>query len=115
MKSFLIAAFIFIFSAPQALAFCTWGFVPAEREYEPLNATEAFIAYDDGVQTLILKPEWQGSAKDFGIVYPTPARPDVTEAPVDIFWQLEEATNPWIQPEIMFDDMARVASLDAAE
>lgn len=112
MKTFLIAAFIFVFTAPQALAFCTWGFVPPEREYEPLNATEAFIAYDDGVQTLILKPEWQGNAQDFGIVYPTPAKPDVVEAPVDIFWQLEEATNPWIQPEIMFDDMARVMAVE---
>ena len=116
LKLFSISLFLFFFSTTQALAFCTWGFVPPEREYEPLNATEAFISYDNGVQTLVLKPEWQGNASDFGIVYPTPSKPEVTAGPVDIFWQLEEATNPWITPEVMFmEDAAMGASFDEAE
>lgn len=113
----IVFTLMFLLIAEPALAFCTWGFVPPEREYQPLNATEAFISYEAGVQTLILKPEWQGNAEEFGIVYPTPAKPEVTEGPVDLFWQLEEATNPWTQPEIMFDDavVMKAASFDEAE
>ena len=100
------------FISTQALAFCTWGFVPQEREYEPLNATEAFISYDDGVQTLVLKPEWQGNAKDFGIVYPAPSKPEVTEAPVTIFQELNDATNPWL-PQVMFMEDAEMSAVSS--
>ena len=89
MKSFFTASVLFFLVAPQAMAFCTWGFVPTEREYQPLNATEAFLSYDNGIQTLVLQPEWQGNAKDFAIVYPTPAKPEIEEAPADLFWQFK--------------------------
>ena len=115
-KTITAFALVTLFVATEASAFCTWGFVPPEREYEPLNATEAFISYNDGVQTLVLKPEWQGNAEDFGIVYPTPSKPEITEGPTDLFWQLEDATNPWMQPEIAFDTaVALKASDDGAE
>jgi hypothetical protein len=115
-RTIFTGAFLFLFSATQALAFCTWGFVPQEREYEPLDATEVFISYDDGVQTLVLKPEWQGNAKEFGIVYPTPGKPEVSEGPVDLFWQLEEATNPFIERDMMMDDgMVMMATAEAVE
>jgi hypothetical protein len=96
MKKVFIFGLIVLLPVQSALAFCSWGFPPQGKEYQPLNATEAFINYEDGVQTIVMKPEWQGDAKAFGIVYPTPSKPEVTAAPVDIFWQLEEATNPWV-------------------
>ncbi|MEK7462536.1 MAG: DUF2330 domain-containing protein [Patescibacteria group bacterium] len=96
MKKALIFGLVALLPMQSALAFYPWGFPPQGKEYQPVNATEAFLAYQDGVQTLVLKPEWQGSAQAFGIVYPTPSKPAVTAAPVDIFWQLEEATNPWV-------------------
>lgn len=96
MKKILVFTFVALLPMQSALAFCSWGFVPQGKEYQPLNATEAFISYEDGVQTIVMKPEWQGDAKAFGIVFPTPSKPEVTAGPVDIFWQLEEATNPWV-------------------
>jgi hypothetical protein len=116
-RTIFTGAFLFLFTATQALAFCTWGFVPQEREYQPLDATEVFISYEDGVQTLVLKPEWQGNAKEFGIVYPTPGKPEVTEGPTDLFWQLEEATNPFVVPNIMLDDsdMIMMAGAESVE
>lgn len=96
MKKIIVLAFVALLPIQSALAFCSWGFPPQGKEYQPLNATEAFLAYEDGLQTLIMKPQWQGDVKTFGIVYPTPSKPEVTAGPVDIFWQLEEATNPWV-------------------
>ncbi len=97
MKKLLVLAFVALLPAQSALAFYSWGFPPTGKEYQPPAATEAFLVYEDGMQTMVIKPEWQGSAKDFGIVYPTPAKPEVTAGPVDLFWQLEEATNPWVE------------------
>ena len=43
---------IVLFAGTQsALAMCVWGIVPPERIFQPVDATEAFLAYDDGVQT----------------------------------------------------------------
>ena len=115
-KTIFTGMLLTFFISTQTLAFCTWGFVPQEREYEPLNATEAFISYDDGVQTLVLKPEWQGNAEEFGIVYPTPSRPEVSEAPVNLFVELNDATNPWL-PQVMFmeNDAVTAASSKSAD
>jgi hypothetical protein len=116
MKKALIFGLIALLPAQSALAFCSWGFPPQGKEYQPLNATEAFINYEDGVQTIVMKPKWQGDAKAFGIVYPTPSKPEVIAAPVDLFWQLEEATNPWVnldQPVTLQESGAK-AALDEA-
>ncbi len=116
MKKSLILGLVALLPLQSALAFCSWGFPPQGKEYQPLNATEAFLAYEDGVQTLIMKPEWQGDAKAFGIVYPTPSKPEVTAGPVDIFWQLEEATNPWVNlqpPVALIEAGAKSADKDA--
>lgn len=111
-----IAAIILFFVVAQPVAaFCTWGFPPVEKEYQPLNATEVFISYDDGVQTMVLKPEWQGNAEEFGIVYPTPGKPSVEAGPTDLFWQLEDATNPWVPTKRDFDDGVQFLAAEAAD
>lgn len=118
IKQTVAVVTLFMLSAPSALAFCTWGFPPLENEYQPLNATEVFISYADGVQTMVLKPEWQGNAEEFGIVYPTPAKPTVEEGPTDLFWQLEDATNPWVPTKRDFGDdvvFLETAAMDAEE
>lgn len=116
MKKPLIFGLIALLPMQSALAFCSWGFPPQGKEYQPLNATEAFLAYEDGVQTLVMKPEWQGDAKAFGIVYPTPSKPEVTAGSNELFWQLEEATNPWVnldQPVALQEGGAKAASDEA--
>jgi len=92
------------FVASEALAFCTWGIVPPGRVYEPMNATEAFLSYENGVQTLVLKPEWKGDTDDFAIVFPTPSKPEVKEGPMNIFNELENATNPLLPMPMMMED-----------
>lgn len=60
------------------------------------------MAYEAGHETVVIKPEWQGDVTKFGMVYPTPAKPEVTAGPNDLFWQLDEATNPYIQQPPMY-------------
>jgi hypothetical protein len=114
-KSGLAGVFLFMFIAQPVAAFCTWGIMPPEREYEPVDATEVFISYEDGIQTLVLKPEWQGNAKEFAIVYPTPSKPEVNEAPKWIFDELDTATNPWPDVIFMADDEAVFSTKAANE
>ena len=111
MKRILILALLAIIPLQSTFAFSGWGFPPSGKEYQPGVATEVFVAYEEGTQTVVIKPEWQGSAKEFGMVYPVPSKPTVKAGPTDLFWQLEEATNPWIQqPPIVYaqDDMSTV-------
>lgn len=103
-KTILTVAFLFTFLTTEAFAMCTWGIVPQQKEYQPVDATEAFIAYENGVQTLVLQPEWQGDVTDFAIVYPTPSKPEVTQGPVDLFRQLDDATNPWVWDATKLED-----------
>ena len=95
-RSIVAGAFLFVFSATQTFAMCTWGIVPPGRVYEPLDATEAFLSYDNGVQTLVLQPEFKGDAEDFAVIYPTPGKPTVIEGPKRLFDELNDATNPEI-------------------
>lgn len=116
MKHIVTFGLLLFFVAQPVSAFCSWGFSPQGKEYQPLNATEAFLSYEDGVQTLVLKPEWQGSVKEFGIVFPTPSKPTVEEGPKNIFFELEEATNPWVSspvPMLSGQGFAKAESSDA--
>ncbi|MEN9920439.1 MAG: hypothetical protein RL538_332 [Candidatus Parcubacteria bacterium] len=115
MKKALILALAAIIPLHSSYAFYGWIMPPYGKEYQPGEATEVFLKYEDGVETVILKPEWQGNMKEFGMVYPVPSKPTVKAGPANLFWELEEATNPWIQPTpVPYADDA-VATVKAAQ
>lgn len=103
MKKVIVFALLALVPIQSTFAFSGWGFPPSGKYYQPGNATEVFVAYENGTQTVVLKPEWQGDAKSFGMVYPVPSKPTVKAGPTNLFWELDEATNPWVQsPPIMY-------------
>ncbi len=102
MKRILVFALLAIIPLQSAQAFSGWFMPPYGKEYQPGEATEVFVTYDAGVQTVILKPEWQGNMKEFGMVYPVPAKPTVKAGPANLFWELDEATNPYVQAPIVY-------------
>ena len=103
MKKIFVFALLALLPAQSAFAFYPWGFPPSGKNYQPGNATEVFVAYENGTETVILKPEWQGDAKSFGMVYPVPSKPTIKAGPTNLFNELDEATNPWVQsPPIMY-------------
>lgn len=96
MRFLTLPILFFVVSVQSASAFCTWGIFPQERDYEPVDATEVFISYENDAQTLVLQPEWQGDVTDFAIVYPTPSKPSIEAGPQQIFNELDQVTNPWL-------------------
>src|SRR5262245_65914315 len=50
-------------------------------------AQKAFLTYDpvEKVETFTVQPKFEGNAKDFGLVIPTPAKPKLDPAPRDFF------------------------------
>ena len=113
-KTFIFALMALL---PIQSAFAYWIFPPQGKEYQPVPATEVFLAYDNEIQTTVIKPEWYGDMTKFGMVYPTPSKPSVTAASNELFWQLEEATNPWVnqgEPMPYAADMTVKAARESA-
>src|SRR5690349_11524526 len=53
-------------------------------------AQKAFLTFDpaEKVETFTVQPRFEGNARDFGMVIPTPARPKLDEMPRDFFKEL---------------------------
>jgi len=53
-------------------------------------AQKAFITWDakEQVETFTVQPKFEGNALDFGMVIPTPGRPQLDEMPRDFFKEL---------------------------
>src|SRR5215471_8911057 len=53
-------------------------------------AQKAFLTWDpeEKIETFTVQPKFEGNAKDFGMVIPTPAKPRLDEMPRDFFKEL---------------------------
>ena len=89
--SFLILVFILI---TPLFAFADGGIFIESRPDSSIQETRqrAAIFYENGVETLILSTNFKGTAKDFGWVIPTPSKPEVSKASMDLFQKLETIT-----------------------
>ena len=97
--------------ASVAWAMCPPGFVPPGRIYHPDNNTRGLLVFDGALEKLILEPSFTGNAKQFGLVMPTPSRPELNEAPEKIFQELENLTNPIVQRGFRVELMAPAPSV----
>src|SRR5215471_7854245 len=57
---------------------------------------KAFITFDAqaGMETVTVQPRFEGNARDFGMVIPTPSQPKLHEMPRGFFKALEAFTTP---------------------
>src|SRR5216683_3979907 len=63
----------------------------AAKEKDILQpAQKAFLTWDpeEKVETFTVQPKFEGNAKDFGMVIPTPGKPKLDEMPRDFFKEL---------------------------
>ena len=67
MKQIITFALLMLFIAQPVSAFCAWGFPPQGKEYQPQNATEAFLAYEDS--RYLRTARVQLTSRQFGEVY----------------------------------------------
>lgn len=77
------------------------GCAPAMRAGETLDVADetAFIIWDDAADTehFIRQATFVGSAYDFGFLVPTPSRPRIEAASLDVFAELARITEPKIE------------------
>ena len=90
---FIIGFFSFLIFPLIAMA--DGGMFPPPDFYIRQSEQKAVIFYDGGVETLIISVTFQGNAKNFGWVVPTPARPEIGEAPDELFTSLRELTEKY--------------------
>lgn len=72
------------------------GDVPLER----IGLQKTFVFYKDGVETFVIRPGFQGSVDEFGMLIPFPSPPALRKVADDTFAHIAAAVDP---PEIIID------------
>ncbi|HRY60126.1 MAG TPA: DUF2330 domain-containing protein [Patescibacteria group bacterium] len=68
------------------------GIMPPPNYWIHETDQKAVIVSENGVETLVLSTSFQGDAKDFAWIVPTPSKPEVMKGAVKIFEALEDYT-----------------------
>ena len=73
--------------AVPAYAACPPMFAPSGLTVVPDDNAQVFVSYSEQerLETLVIQPEFSGTATEFGMVLPLPGRPEINEAPDDLF------------------------------
>jgi hypothetical protein len=84
----LAGAGVLALSNPPAWAACCYFSALGQDVNQP--AQKAFLTWDprEDVESFTVQPKFQGNAKDFGMVVPTPSRPRLFEMPREFFKEL---------------------------
>lgn len=91
--SALLASLVFSVSPAVACGGFEF-FTPAERSTHSTDDTQVFIRWEEGMQTTIVKPEFNGNATDFGMILPFPSKPMVKEIESTFFEKVNALTAP---------------------
>jgi hypothetical protein len=96
-KIFLILALfnVFAFLAPAGFVAADGMIMPKPDYYMNENGQRAVIFYDKGIETMIVSVSFEGDAKDFAWIVPTPKKPEVSKGSDEIFTSLEEITKKY--------------------
>lgn len=93
LKTFISILLLTAFIAPSAYAFCRPFWNPT-GQFDMEGAMKVFVHHRDGVESVVVQPAYKGTIKDFALVFATPNRPKVTDAPKGLFENLDSMTNP---------------------
>src|SRR5271166_5653888 len=83
----LLALFLAASTPPAESACCYFSAKDADV-LQP--AQKAFITWDpkEGVESFTVQPKFEGNARDFGMVIPTPSKPNLDVMPREFFKEL---------------------------
>jgi hypothetical protein len=99
----IITSFVLLgIFTPTAYAFCR-SFWNPNQQFDMEGAMKVFVHYADAIESVIVQPAYKGTVKDFALVFATPNRPKVTDAPKGLFENLDSMTNPWVPVPIPID------------
>lgn len=68
------------------------GMMPPPNQWIYETGQKGAIVFQNNTETLVLSTSFQGDAKDFAYIVPTPSKPEVSKVSDDIFTNLEELT-----------------------
>ena len=65
-----------------------------------VGAQKTYVFYKDGVETVVIRPGFEGKVEEFGMLIPFPAIPDLRKVSDNIFPHIAAAVDP---PEVVID------------
>ena len=79
---FAVAGLVF-----PAHAACPVHFAPPDQTIRPDDNGQVLLHYSvsEKLETLVIQPEFTGTATEFGLVMPVPNKPEINEAPDELF------------------------------
>jgi hypothetical protein len=99
----IITSFVLLgIFAPTADAFCRPFWNPTQQ-FDMEGAMKVFVHHADNVESVVVQPAYKGTVKDFSLVFATPNRPKVTDAPTGLFENLDNLTNPFVPTPMPLD------------
>ena len=119
-KILFLAVFVFSLILPMASR-ADGGIMPSPNYWVAESDQKAVIVFENNTETLILSTSFQGSAKDFAWIVPTPAKPQVDKGPVNIFEALDKLTEVSqsgggiIAPQLMSSTSEKAPSVNVIE
>lgn len=79
------------------------GLMPPHGYWIAETDQKAVIVFENNTETLILSTNFQGDAKEFAWIIPTPTQPQVDKGPYNIFESLQELTDVYDGGNIIYD------------
>ncbi|MBU0732420.1 DUF2330 domain-containing protein [Patescibacteria group bacterium] len=115
MKKLIFSLLAFCLLLP-GLALADGGLIPPDDYYiwETGQRGAIFYESDTTTETLVLSMNFQGNAKDFAWIIPTPNKPEVTKGNQELFTALEEKTGDYYYNDIGLG-MAETAAAPAGD
>ena len=72
--------------------------IAATSTIERIGVQKTYVAFDDGVETMVLRPGFQGNVEEFGMLIPFPSPPAIRKVDDNIFSHIAAAIDP---PEVI--------------
>lgn len=100
----LLAITLVTSSSSQTVFADPCGMVPpplqiaSSRAIERIGVQKTYVAFDKGIETMVLRPGFQGKVEEFGMLIPFPSPPSVRKVDDNIFAHLTAAIDP---PEVI--------------
>lgn len=91
MKKILLTILVGLLLIPSVVL-ADGAIIPPKDYYIYETGQKGAIFYDEGMETLVLSVSFEGDAKDFSWIVPTPSEPEVTKVSKDIFTNLAKLT-----------------------
>lgn len=72
--------------------------IAATRTIERIGVQKTYVAFDKGIETMVLRPGFRGKVEEFGMLIPFPSPPSIRKVDDNIFTHLAAAIDP---PEVI--------------